>query len=151
MWSSAEHSRCSPQRPRFRTWYNAEIFPLMVQGPLLPDFHLDFHPPSRRWLSIENGALTKPNPPSIHRLRLWKRATVGVEGRPDWLFIKLHCHSMDSTQEDAVLGSSMQCFLRELVEGAPRRTETLHFVTAREMVNIALAACEGGKAILGIP
>ncbi|HEV7217892.1 MAG TPA: hypothetical protein VGN39_03375 [Terriglobales bacterium] len=116
-----------------------KIFPLMVQGPLLPDFH----PKGRRWLSIENGALTKPNPPSLHRLRLWKRAAVRVEGCPDWLFIKLHCHSMDSTQEDAVLGSSMQHFLRELVEGAPQRDETIHFVTAREMVNIVLAACDG--------
>jgi hypothetical protein len=37
----------------------------------------------------------------------------------------------------------MQHFLRELVEGAPQRDETIHFVTAREMVNIVLAACDG--------
>ncbi len=116
------------------------VFPLMVQGPLLPDFS---SPQSLRWLSIENGALTKPNPPSLHRLRLWKRAAICVEGRPDWLFIKLHCHSMDPSQQDVVLGSSMQRFLRELVEGAAQRNEILHFVSAREMVNIILAACDG--------
>jgi hypothetical protein len=114
------------------------IFPLMVQGPLLPDFA----PPGRR-IAIENGALTGPNPPSLRRLRLWKQARISVQGRPDWLFIKLHCHSMDPTQEAAVLGEPVRRFLRELVEGAAQRNETLHFVSAREMVNMIFAACDG--------
>ena len=37
----------------------------------------------------------------------------------------------------------MRDFLRELVEGADERGEILHFVSAREMVNIVLAACDG--------
>ena len=37
----------------------------------------------------------------------------------------------------------MQQFVRGLVGGAEERGETLHFVTAREMVNIILAACDG--------
>ena len=116
------------------------VFPLIVQGPLM----LDFAPlrPSRG-VGIENGALTAPNPPTLSRLRLWKQARLSVQGRPDWLFIKLHCHSMDPTQETAVLGLPMQQFLRELVEGAQERKEILHFVSAREMVNIILAACDG--------
>lgn len=117
-----------------------EIFPLMVQGPLLPNFNAAAG--SRRF-GIENGALTTSNPPTLQRLQLWKRAAIRVDGQPDWLFIKLHCHGMDPTQHDAVLGASMQKFLRELVEGAPQRGETLHFVCAREMVNIILAACDG--------
>jgi hypothetical protein len=112
----------------------------MVQGPLLPD--LNSRNRARR-LRIENGALTESNPPSMHRLRLWKRAAICVQGRPDWLFIKLHCHGMDPTQQSAVLGASMRHFLGELVWGAPQRGETLHFVCAREMVNIILAACDG--------
>jgi len=117
-----------------------EIFPLMVQGPLLPDFDSANH---AMRIGIENGALTKSNPPDVRRVNLWKRAGISVQGQPDWLFIKLHCHSMDPTQEDAVLGDSMRRFLNELVEGAPQRNETLHFVSAREMVNIILAACDG--------
>jgi len=117
-----------------------EIFPLMVQGPLLPDIG---SPNRARRFGIENAALTNSNPPSLHRLSLWKHAAICVQGRPDWLFIKLHCHSMDPTQDDAVIGTSMRHFLRELVEGAPERGETLHFVCAREMVNIILAACDG--------
>jgi hypothetical protein len=37
----------------------------------------------------------------------------------------------------------MQKFVRELVAGAADRNEILHFVSAREMVNIILAACDG--------
>jgi hypothetical protein len=116
------------------------VFPVIVQGPLLPDFV-----PSKnsRALTIENGALTRANPPSLRRLHLWKQARISVQGRPDWLFIKLHCHGMDPTQESAVLGAQMRQFLSELVDGATERGEILHFVSAREMVNIMLAACEG--------
>jgi hypothetical protein len=115
-------------------------FPLMVQGPLVTDL--------RRTLSsarpvLENGAITGSNLPTMHRLSLWKQAQVRVLGRPDWLFIKLHCHGMDPTQKDAVIGDSFRNFLATLVGGASDRKETLHFVAAREMANILLAACDG--------
>ena len=117
-----------------------KTFPLMVQGPLM----LDFAPPGGTLpLGIENGALTGPNPATLRRLRLWKRASISVQGRPDWLFIKLHCHSMDPTQAKTVLGEPMRGFLQELVEGAEARREILHFASAREMVNMMLAACDG--------
>jgi hypothetical protein len=115
-------------------------FPLLIQGPLLPDFAGSFLLPG-----IEDSAITGAKPPSLHRLQLWKRAAVSVRGRPDWIFIKLHCHGMDPRPKpyDAILGASMRRFLQGLVEGAPQRGESLHFVSAREMVNIALAACDG--------
>lgn len=68
---------------------------------------------------------------------------ISVQGRPDWLFLKLHCHGIDPTQEDCVMGASFQRFLHLLVEGAEGRGEILHFVSAREMVNVILAACDG--------
>ena len=117
-----------------------KTFPLIVQGPLVADL--------RRTLSsarpvLENGAITGANPPTVHRLSLWKQAQVRVLGRPDWLFIKVFCHSMNPTQRDAVIGDSFRNFLAALVGGAADRKETLHFVTAREMANILLAACDG--------
>jgi hypothetical protein len=118
------------------------VFPLIVQGPLMLDFHRSGNKKTRM-AAVENGALTPPNPPSLHRLKLWRQAGISVHGRPDWIFIKLHCHSMDPTQEPAVLGDPMRKFLRELVEGAQERSETLHFTSAREMTNIILAACDG--------
>lgn len=114
-------------------------FPIMVQGPLM--FSLSLAGPRR--VRIENGAFTARNAPSLSRLRLWRRATISVQGRPDWLFLKLHCHSMDPNQEDAVLGGAFRNFLQSLVQGAEEREEVLHFVSAREMVNIILAACDG--------
>jgi hypothetical protein len=117
-----------------------QTFPLMIQGPLITDIE-------RSLTSIrpvlENSALTGANPPTMRRFSLWKKARIQVAGRPDWIFIKLHCHSMDPTQKDAVIGDSFRAFLAALVGGASERNETLHFVTAREMTNILLAACDG--------
>lgn len=116
------------------------VFPLILQGPLA----IDFGRRSRSGLpGIENGAFTDSNPPSIRRLELWRRAAITVRGRPDWIFIKLHCHGMDPNHREAVLGAAMRDFVRHLVEGARERAEHLHFVSAREMVNIILAACDG--------
>jgi hypothetical protein len=42
-----------------------------------------------------------------------------------------------------VIGDSFRKFLAALVDGAASRKETLHFVAAREMTNILLAACDG--------
>ena len=123
---------CSGRAPK--------ILPLIVQGPLLLDVKRSV---GMRRLVIENGAITGPNPMSLDRLQLWKQADIHVYGRPDWLFIKLHCHSMDPSQNDAVIGTAFQNFLQELVTGAPMRREILHFVSAREMTNICMAACDG--------
>ena len=122
------------------------VFPLMIQGPLMMNFAPEA---GTRRLSIENGALTGPNPATLRRLQLWKRAGITVQGRPDCLFIKLHCHGMDPTQEDAMVGASMKKFMTELVEGAAGRGEQLHFVTAREMTNIILALCDAREGSPG--
>jgi len=114
--------------------------PIIVQGPLT----LDFGRRRRAVPSIENGEISSSNPATLHRLKLWRRAAIGVRGRPDWCFIKLHCHGMIQRDESSMLGQLMTDFLRLLLETS-RQTGTfeIHFVTAREMVNIILAACEG--------
>jgi len=115
-----------------------QTFPLIIQGPLMLNFG--------RWPIpwIENSALTTIYPPTVARLRLWRQAAITVRGCPDWIFIKLHCHGMDPRDEAAMVGSLIRQFLRELVDGARQSGEYLvHFVTAREMVNIVLAACDG--------
>lgn len=115
-----------------------QTFPLIVQGPLGFDF-------SRRIKGlpvprIENGEVTTKHPPTMERLKLWQQAAISVRGCPDWLFVKLHCHGMDPRDDTAMLGGLMQQFLQEITE---EFGQTLHFVTAREMVNIILAACDG--------
>lgn len=135
------HTRAPHRKGRdFEVGHTPEVFPLNVQGPLMLD--LDRH--ARNHVGrIENAALTGSNPPSMRRLRLWKEAGICVRNKPDWLFIKLHTHSMDPTQREAVIGPPMQRFLAELIHEADDRKEVIHFVTAREMVNIILAACDG--------
>jgi hypothetical protein len=118
------------------------LLPLMIQGPLL----LDFSRRSRHWPlpTVENGALTGHRPPTMGRLKLWRKAGIRVEGRPDWLFIKLHCHGMDPRDQEAMLGESLRGFLRQLMmESCGGRQYQVHFTTAREMANIVLAACDG--------
>ncbi len=116
------------------------VFPLMIEGPLMLAF---LRPDGRRVIRVENGSLTSKNPPTMYRFGLWKGARITVKGRPDWLFIKLQCHGMDPRDREVMLGATAQHFLRELIEGARQRSETLHFVSVREMVNIILAACDG--------
>lgn len=118
-----------------------ETFPLMIQGPLGLDF--DGRAAGLPLPKIENGELTTTHPPTLARLRLWRRAAVAVEGRPEWVFVKLHCHGMNPLDREAMLGGLAQGFLRELTEEARAAGFRLHFVCAREMVNIALAACDG--------
>lgn len=116
-----------------------KVFPLMIQGPLL----LNIGSSGRLKPRIENGEISGRNPASMRRLQLWKRAGIIVSGRPDWIFIKLHCHGMDPRDETGMTGEPMRRFLRELTEDAKQRNYGLHFVTAREMTNMALAACDG--------
>jgi hypothetical protein len=118
-----------------------KTFPLIFEGPLMLDF-------GRRTLGglfprIENSALTGVNPPSLHRLQLWINAGITVRGRPDWLFIKLHCHGMDPRDESAMYGADIQRFLEDLTQWGRNNEVMLHFLTARQMVNVALAACQG--------
>lgn len=114
--------------------------PFIVQGP----WAFDFDRSARNGIGrIENSALTAVNPPSMRRWNLWKQAAITVAGRPDWLFVKLSTHGMYPGQTETMLGEPAQQFLKELLEGAAQRQEVVHFVSAREMANIALAACDG--------
>lgn len=137
------HRRAPHRRGRdLRSGRPPMIFPLIVQGPL--SVALRRRPGTWPRPYIENGALAGGLPPTLRRLRRWRRAAIMVRGRPDWLFIKLHCHGMDPRDEAAMLGAPVQNFLRDLTrETAAGGDYRVHFVTAREMVNIALAACDG--------
>ena len=127
-----------------RVSHAPSTFPLIVHGPLTVDFGRSAKP------RIDNASITRKNPLSVRRLGLWKSAAIRVLGRPDWVFIKLHAHGMDPLQKESVTGEPMRKFLEELVRGASERKETLHFASAREMVNIILAACDGKEGNPGL-
>jgi len=135
--------RAAHRRGRdLRVGHAPRVFPLIVQGPLMLNIGAKN---SRRFhVGIENSELSGRNPPTLKRLRLWWDASIQIVGRPDWLFMKLHCHGMDPRDESAMFGPAVQTFLRELTDLEKDSGKfRLHFVTAREMVNIILAACDG--------
>jgi hypothetical protein len=117
---------------------------LMIQGPLVLDWS------RRKWgilPRIENGDLQKNQPPSENRLLRWLDAGIKVTGGPNWFFVKLHTHGVNEPNQDVLLGEPMVRFHELLRERADRDSSfRFHYVTAREMANIALAIAEGSNA-----
>lgn len=117
---------------------------LMIQGPLLLDW-------KRKKIGllpgIENGNLQKNQPPTAKRLGLWLRASVKVATMPGWAFVKLHTHGVHEPNQDILLGSAMVEFhetLQRLRKESPGFR--VHYATAREMANLALAAVDSPMA-----
>lgn len=74
----------------------------------------------------------------------WIAANVHVQGRPEWVFVKLHTHGAHGRDAQVVLSEKTATFYRDLASELARRHIRLHFVTAREAYNIVRAA-EAGK------
>jgi hypothetical protein len=114
---------------------------MLIQGPLLLNWR------SRKWgllPRIENACLQGNQPPSLERLGLWLRARVQVSARPDWFFVKLHTHGANEANMPVLLGERMVRFhegLARLADNDPHFH--FHYVTAREMYNLARAAEAG--------
>jgi hypothetical protein len=67
-----------------------------------------------------------------------------VRGQPLWNFIKLYCHGFFPQDQDAMIGDGVARALEQILELQERtRAFKLHFTTAREAFNIAMAAVEG--------
>ncbi len=119
---------------------------LLIQGPLLFDWK------SRKWglvPRLENGCLQSSQPPSLARLDSWLRARVQVPSRPDWFFVKLHAHGAPEDAHHVLLGEPMIRFHEALAQRAHANPKFhYHYVTAREMYNLAKAAEAGHKGSL---
>lgn len=123
---------------------------LMIQGPLALNWR-------RRKLGllprIENGELSGANPPNEQRMKIWIDAGVHVQGRPEWVFIKLHTHGCDEEKRNTqmLLGEEMAEFYQHLSDYYnDGKNFRLHYVTARECVNIVLAAQDGVEGNPGL-
>jgi parallel beta-helix repeat protein len=108
---------------------------MLIQGPLLLDW---------RNRKIENACIQGSQPPTMHRLDLWLKARVHVPTRPDWLFIKLHTHGCADDNTNILLGPPMTQFHHDLAQRAKDNPNFhYHYVTARQMYNLAKAAEAG--------
>jgi hypothetical protein len=112
---------------------------LMVTGPLglaLRRARVPFY--------IEAGDITGRLPPSARRVGTWVAQDVHVEGRPEWTFVKTHTHGALERNMPAVLGPGGAALHEALTTRYNDGREwVLHYVTAREMYNIAMAAMDG--------
>jgi len=114
---------------------------LIIQGPLTLNFK------KRKWglfPGVENGEISAHNPPSKERINLWIEQNIHIKGKPDWIFVKVHCHGAKEENMNSLLGgmldSSFSCLERYYNDN---NKFILHYVTAREMFNIFEAArCE---------
>ena len=114
---------------------------LMIQGAIAPAWR-----PGRSRLRIESSALQAGDPPTLARLDTWVAQDVHVEGRPEWTFVKVHAHGALERNAASLLGSEGQAFHADLAARYnDGRRWALHYVTAREMYNIAMAAMQGAS------
>ncbi len=116
---------------------------MLIQGPLTFNCH------SRKWgliPRIENGDLRRSMPPTAHRVDLWVNCGIHVKGRPEWVFVKIHTHGTQEIDMPVLLGKESDDMFNHLEKKYNDGTNyVLHYVSAREMYNIAKAA-EAGKS-----
>lgn len=111
---------------------------LLVTGPLALSVGSKGKP------RIEYSALQASDPPTPRRVRTWVNQGIHVLGRPEWVFVKVHTHGAPEAQADSLLGEHGRMLHRELASKYnDGRDWILHYVTARELYNVARAAMDG--------
>jgi hypothetical protein len=113
---------------------------LLVHGPLVVAPR-----EGGRGLRVDYGALTAHDPPTPERIANWLAADIHVQGRPEWQFVKLHTHGAPEAQAESLLGRGGHELHEGLAELVRRGTHRIHYVTARELYNIASAAMLGAS------
>ncbi|CAN5895576.1 hypothetical protein BH11MYX2_BH11MYX2_20240 [soil metagenome] len=108
----------------------------MITGPL------SLARKGRHRFRIENGALTGDDPPTAARVQSWIDQHIHIAGRPEWTFVKVHTHGALEKTAASLLGDGGEQ-LHTALAAATRRGDQLHYVTAREMDNVARAAMDG--------
>ncbi len=105
---------------------------MIFQGPIACDWHD---------LIWDSAALESTSPFKPHRIDLWLKFAPTIKGRPEWLFVKVYTHGVQS--KDVILSQQFRDMLFELKRKCREKVLSLHFVTAREAYNIVRAAEDG--------
>ncbi len=132
--------RCYEQAERVHVGTSPKDRVLLIEGPLALSFR-----PGRLAVRIEAATLDHTDPPTAPRLRTWVKQAVCVEGRPEWVFVKVHTHGAPERNADVMLGDAIVRFHEALASYNDGTQWDLHYVTAREMFNVARAAMDGKK------
>lgn len=126
--------------------------PVKVGGSAWGDIMLITGPVGLNWKQckkgfipqIENSDIRTSMPPTNDRVDLWVDTAITVEGKPDWLFIKIHTHGTQEQDMDTLLGKPFHDMCQYLEDKYnDGKDHVLHYVSAREMYNIVKAAEAG--------
>lgn len=116
---------------------------MIVQGPLGLNWR------DRRFgviPRIENADVRRSCRPTPARVDAWVKTGIHVQGRPEWVVVKIHTHGTQEPDMDTLLGADMHAMHDHLERVYNDGTNyVLHYVTAREVYNIVKAA-EAGKS-----
>lgn len=112
---------------------------LLIQGPLAVNLGAPGYP------RIENASLTTENWGRPDRIRKWLDCHVHVEGRPEWIFIKLHTHGAIERDWSALFGEHALRMHWSLCDQLNSGMSRLHYVTARQACNVIRAAEAGAE------
>lgn len=94
-------------------------------------------------IRIDAGALTANDPATIDRMKTWVEQGISIRGRPEWVFVKLSTHGAPEREAASLLGDRHHQFHEGLSWWSKRVGIRHHYVSAREMFNIARAAMDG--------
>ncbi len=111
---------------------------LLITGPLMVGRRGASYRPR-----IEYSALVRHDPVTPHRIQHWLDADIHVHGREDWLFVKVHTHGAQDGHSTSLLGEGGELMHQNLQAACNSGEYALHYVTAREMYNVARAAMDG--------
>lgn len=115
---------------------------MIFQGPLVlaPTWNL-----RRLFIDVDDANIHPAMPANPARVDRWVNAKIHVPERPDWVFVKVFAHSASSAEDmNEVLGEHFDSALTELERHYNDGEQyVLHYVTAREAYNIAMAAAAG--------
>jgi hypothetical protein len=115
---------------------------MIFEGPLVLSFTSNLR---RLFIEVDDGNVHAAVPLEPRRVDHWVRADIHVPQRPDWIFVKVFAHGISSREdEDEVLGphaDQMFTYLEHRYNDG--RTYVLHYVTAREAYNLAMAGSAG--------
>jgi len=124
-----------------RTFGNQPQLPLIFTGPLVFDWQRRIKgiPVPR----IDDGALAANHQMSFERLKRWRSANITVQGRPEWVFVKLFCHGFFDQDQSACIGEDARRFFSKVIEAGEKSGEyKVHFASAREAFNMVMAAID---------
>jgi len=105
---------------------------MIFEGPIAFEF---------RKMGLEYGAVESYALPDQKRINRWIDTNIHIKGRPEWVFVKVYSHGIQSS--DIILDHHLDLLLQWLEDICKKRKISLHYMTAREAYNVIKAAEDG--------